>query len=103
MQSAAPALRRQFDRKPVKANAFVYSRGGFQRAKVVDYSEGGLQLDGTFGLVRRDVVELQLISGRRLSGQVAWSVGRQTGIVFSEPLHGNHPAMIELLQRSKFQ
>jgi hypothetical protein len=36
------------------------------------------------------------MSGTRLAGSVAWSVGERSGITFSEPLEETHPAMIEL-------
>ena len=99
-RSTPPQVRRQFERKAVKANAFVYCRGSFQRARVVDCSQGGLQLEGTFGLIKRDAVELEFISGRRLNGRVAWSLGGQTGIIFSELLPTGHPTMIELLRKA---
>jgi hypothetical protein len=95
-QATSPDVQRQFDRRPVKAHVFVHCRGGFQRAKVVDYSHGGLQLEGTFGLLSPDTVEVELISGTRLTGQVAWSLGAHTGVAFGGPLPTNHPAMIEL-------
>jgi len=91
---------RQFARTPVRANAFIHCRGQFQRAKVIDYSSGGLQLEGTFGLIKTDPIQIELISGARLPGRVAWSLGTQTGVVFSETLPSSHPAMVELSRRS---
>jgi hypothetical protein len=98
--SVASDVRRQFDRNPVKAHAFVHARGRFQAATVVDYSQGGLQLQGTFGLVKKDTIQVELISGLRINGNVAWSLGARTGVVFSEPLPGTHPAIIELARRA---
>jgi hypothetical protein len=97
--SAPPKVRRQFERKAIKATALIYCRGSFQRAKVVDYSQGGLQLEGTFGLIRRDAVELELVSGKRLSGPVAWSLGCQTGVVFSQALPPGQSSIVELLRK----
>ena len=51
-QPTSADVHRQFHRHPVKANAFVHCRGQFQSAKVIDYSNGGLQLEGTFGLIK---------------------------------------------------
>ena len=99
-QTAAGPVRRQFERTPVKANVFVHRGARFQRAQIVDYSQGGLQLEGTFGLIRQDPVQVELISGVRLSAKVAWSLGAHTGIVFSEPLPPTHPAIIELAKRA---
>ena len=98
-QSTLPDLCRQCERRPVKAHVFVHCRGSFQRAKVVDYSHGGLQLEGTFGLLKRDPVEVELISGTRVPGQGAWSLGAHTGVTFGGVLPTNHPALIELARR----
>jgi hypothetical protein len=100
-QSASAQARRQFDRAPVKANAFVHRGASFQRAQIVDYSQGGLQLEGTFGLVKQDPIQVELISGVRVTAKVAWSLGSHTGIVFPEPLPPSHPAMIELARRAR--
>jgi hypothetical protein len=67
--------------------------------RIVDYSLGGLRVEGTFGLVKHDPIEVALISGARLSGTVAWSLGGHTGIVFPEPLGASHPAITELARR----
>jgi hypothetical protein len=99
MQAAVESFRRLI-RTPVRANALVHCRGKFQRAKVIDYSAGGLLLRGTFGLVEADWVQIELISGARVSGRVAWSLGAQTGVLFPEPLPSSHPALIALARRS---
>jgi len=102
MQHSAPApLRRQFQRTPVKANAFIHRGASFQRAHIIDYSQGGLQLEGTFGLFKQDRIQIELITGVRLSGKVAWSLGSHTGIVFSEQLPPAHPAIVELERRAR--
>jgi hypothetical protein len=102
-QSTSPNARRQFDRYLVKAHAFVHCRGQFQSAKVIDYSAGGLQLEGTFGLIKTDLVQIEFISGIRVPGRVAWSLGAQTGIVFFELLPTEHPALIELSRRPQLR
>jgi hypothetical protein len=99
-QSTFPDVRRQSQRRPVKANAFVHCRGQFQAAKVVDYSAGGLQLNGTFGLINSDPIQIEFMSGIRVLGRVAWSLGAQTGIDFFEPLTPEHPALIELFRQA---
>ena len=99
--ASASAPRRQFDRAPVKANAFVHRGTSFQRARIVDYSQGGLQLEGTFGLIKQDPIQVELISGVRVQAKVAWSLGSPTGIVFPEPLPSSHPAMVELARRAR--
>jgi hypothetical protein len=99
MQAAVESFRRS-TQTPVKANALVHFRGQFQRAKVIEYSARGLLLQGTFGLVEADCIQIELISGARLTGRVAWSLGAQTSVTFPEPLPSGHPAMIALARRS---
>jgi hypothetical protein len=101
MQQATSApMRRQFERTAVRANIFVHCSGRFQHARVVDYSAGGLRLEGTFGLLKRDAVHVELISGIRISAKVAWSLGAQTGLVFAEPLSSTHPGLAQLARRA---
>ncbi len=95
--------RRQFERTPTKAHVLVHCGGRFQRARVANYSQVGLQLKDTFGLIRRDSVLIELISGVRVPGKVEWSLGGQTGIVFSEPLEASHPALVELARKTGTQ
>lgn len=97
---ALNATRRAFDRTPVRAHALVHCDGRFQRVRVLDYSRGGLQLEGTFGLVERDAVEVELSSGVRLPAKVRWSLGRRTGVGFAELLTDEHPGMRELTRRA---
>ncbi len=91
---------RQFQRGQVKASALVHCRGQFQTVKIVDYSAGGLRLEGTFGLIKHDPVQVELLSGIRIPGKVAWSLGAQSGVVFLTPLPEDDPALIELARRA---
>ena len=99
-QLTSLSARRQFERHATKANAFVHCRGTFQSAKIVDYSAGGLHLQGTFGLIRTDPIEIELFSGLRLPASVAWSLGAHTGIAFANPMSSDHPALAELFRRA---
>jgi hypothetical protein len=85
---------------PVKAQVFVHCRGRFQRAKITDYSQTGLQLEGTFGLIASDRVQIELVSGVRMPGKVEWSLGGLTGVTFSQPLDASDPAMVELARKA---
>jgi hypothetical protein len=62
-----------------------FTFAAFQPAKVIDYSDGGVQLHGTFGLIKTDRIQIEFISGARVPGRVVWSLGAQTGVVFSPP------------------
>jgi PilZ domain len=92
--------RRRFERTPARGQVLVHCRGRFQRAKIADYSHLGLQLEGTFGLISRDQVLIELVSGVQVPGKVEWSLGGLTGIAFSEPLETSHPAMVELVRKA---
>jgi hypothetical protein len=59
-----------------------------------------LQLEGTFGLIKTDPIQVEFLSGIRVLARVAWSLGAQTGIAFFEPLPADHPALIALLRRA---
>ena len=92
-QEPTTSCRRRTERTSARVQVLVHCRGRFQRAKIADYSQAGLQLEGTFGLIQCDLVLIELISGVRVPGKVEWSLGGQTGIVFSERLEASHPAM----------
>jgi hypothetical protein len=99
-QELTKSCRRRIERAPVRVQVLVHCRGRFQRAKIADYSHVGLQLEGTFGLIPRDPVLIELVSGVRVPGKVEWSLGGQTGIAFSERLETSHPAMVELARKA---
>jgi hypothetical protein len=92
---------RRFHRNRVSAHAFVHVHGGFQAVTIVDYSRGGLQLKGTFGLFQGDQVDIEFLSGIRVPGSVAWCLGARTGIAFCETLPETHPAMSELAHTAR--
>ena len=96
MQAASALERRQTARTNATVHAFLHCGGRFQHTNVVNYSPDGMQLRGTFGLHKDDPVEIELMSGTRLAGRVAWSLGDRTGIAFSERLPDTHPALYEL-------
>jgi PilZ domain len=92
---------RRFRRNPVRAHAFVHVHGGFQAVTILDYSRGGLQLKGTFGLFQDDQVVIESLSGARVPGRVAWCLGARTGIAFCQPLPETHPVMSQLARSSR--
>jgi hypothetical protein len=99
-QSKNPLAARDFERTFVNANALLHCRGCFQTVRIVDYSQGGLQLARTFGLFRYDLVQVALTSGISLPARVAWSLGNRSGIAFPTPIDLDHPAMIELARKA---
>ncbi len=98
-QQPATSCRRKVERTSAKVQVLVHCRGRFQRAKIADYSQGGLRLEGTFGLIPTDVVEIELTTGVRVPGKVEWSLGGQTGVVFTEDLPASHQAIEEVARK----
>ena len=64
---AKAALRRRHDRRSAAVTALVHSHGRFQTVSILDFSTGGLQLQGAFGVAPADNIEIELLSGQGLS------------------------------------
>jgi hypothetical protein len=99
-QEPTTPSRRRIERTSARIQVLVHCRGRFQRARIADYSQVGLQLEGTFGLIPSDLVLVELISGIQVPGKVEWSLGGQTGIAFSKRLDASDPAMVELARKA---
>jgi hypothetical protein len=95
----ATVLRRQHERRSAAITALVHCHGRFQTVSILDISAGGLQLQGAFGVTGGDRIEIELLSGHRLTAKVAWSMGSRIGAAFSPPLAPDHPGLVAL-QRS---
>jgi hypothetical protein len=95
------SLRRRDLRHPIRATALAYCHGRFQTVRIVDYSAGGLQLQGCFGVAVGDEMTVELLSGHRLAGKVAWSMGSRLGVRFLQPLGTDHPALAILEQAAR--
>jgi hypothetical protein len=91
-------VRRRDDRHPIHLTALAYCHGRFQTVRVVDFSLGGLQLQGTFGVGPGDEMVVELLSGHRLEAKTAWSLGSRIGVRFLQPLTPEHPALAVLLR-----
>jgi hypothetical protein len=91
-------LRRRDERRAAGITALVHCHGRFQTARVVDFSLGGLQLDGCFGVAVADQVAVELLSGHRLEGKVAWAVAGRIGMQFNQPLASDDPVVALLSQ-----
>ena len=93
--------RRKHDRRRVTVNALVHRGDRFHHVRIVDYSSGGLQLDGTFGLMPGDTIAVELLSGLRITAKVVWSLGGRTGVAFDRDLSPGHAMMAELGWRER--
>jgi hypothetical protein len=92
----ATAVRRQHERRSTAITALVHSHGRFQTVSILDFSTGGLQLQGAFGVAEGDQIEIELLSGHRLSAKVVWSLGSRIGAQFTPVLSLDHPGLVAL-------
>jgi hypothetical protein len=92
----ATALRRQHERRSAVITALVHSHGRFQTVSILDFSTGGLQLQGAFGVAEADQIEIELLSGHRLAAKVVWSLGSRIGARFTPVLPLDHPGLLAL-------
>ena len=95
MKSNLPTLRHG-ERHLARIRALVHCRGRFQTISIVDFSSGGLRLEGSFGIAARERISVELLSGDLLEATVAWSIGGQLGVQFVECLTSTHPAFMTL-------
>jgi hypothetical protein len=91
-----PSVRRRDERHSTRVAALVHCYGRYQTVRIVDFSIGGLQLQGCFGIGVGDDITVELLSGHRLAAKVAWSMGSRLGVRFLEPLLAEHPALTVL-------
>ncbi len=63
------------------------------KAFVRDVSPGGFGLERVPHLVPKTVVQIELPSGRRFTGVVAWCSGSSAGVRFTRPLLPNDPLL----------
>jgi hypothetical protein len=77
-----PLIRRKHERFTLSESVWVSCRGSAKSAMLVDFSAGGLRLDGTFGLMPGDQINVRLSSGEELAGSVVWSLGAMVGVAF---------------------
>lgn len=92
---AIPELpqRRQSARRTVcQPCTLTYNRVTVQ-AFVRDVSPGGFGLERVSQLVPKTLVQIELPSGRRFTGTVAWCSGSSAGVRFTRPLLPNDPLL----------
>lgn len=94
--SERPSLRRVGERIATRAVALVHVHGRFQTVRIVDFSSGGLQLQGCFGVGVGDRVVVELLSAHRLEAKVMWAIGSRLGVRFLQPMELDHPALAVL-------
>ncbi len=94
-QIALPDLpqRRQSARRTVCQPCMLTYNRATSQAFVRDVSPGGFGLERVPQLVPKTAVQIELPSGRRFSGVVAWCSGSSAGVRFARPLLPNDPLL----------
>lgn len=94
-QIALPDLpqRRQSARRTVCQPCQLTYNHVTAQAFVRDVSPGGFGLERVPQLVPKTVVQIELPSGRRFTGVVAWCSGSSAGVRFTRPLLPNDPLL----------
>ena len=94
-QIALPDLpqRRQSARRTVCQPCMLTHNRVTSQAFVRDVSPGGFGLERVPQLVPKTAVEIELPSGRRFSGVVAWCSGSSAGVRFTRTLLPNDPLL----------
>jgi PilZ domain len=96
-----PPIRRRDERHSIRLTALAHCHGRFQTVRIVDFSLGGLQLQGGFGVGPGDDMVVELLSGHRLEAKAAWSLGSRVGVRLLQPLSPEHPALAVLMQAAR--
>ena len=94
-QIAIPDLpqRRQSARRTVCQPCTLTYNSVTSQAFVRDVSPGGFGLERVPQLVPSTAVEIEMPSGRRFTGTVAWCSGSSAGVRFTRPLLPNDPLL----------
>ncbi len=85
--------RRTFERRNTWVHALMHFGGRTQSVIIRDVSRGGIKIEFAYGLVPGDQIEIELTSGRKLEGTVAWSVAAYCGVEFPAPLAEDDPVL----------
>lgn len=96
--SAAPeepawADARSSQRSAIHKHAILNSHNRAQTVVIRDISTGGMKVQNAFGLIEGDVVTIELLTRRALTGKVAWSVPPYCGIKFDTELAASDPLL----------
>lgn len=86
--------RRQSARRTVCQTCQLTYNNVTSQAFVRDVSPGGFGLERVPQLVPKTVVQIELPSGRRFTGVVAWCSGSSAGVRFTRPLLPNDPLLV---------
>lgn len=86
---------RQALRIQVQIAAYLHAADEIQETVITDLSIDGAGLDGAIAISTGDLVEIELINGRRIPGLVIWRLMGSCGIQFSAPLSPNDSIFLQ--------
>lgn len=86
--------RRRSSRRSVQIAAMLHTAQCSQAVTVTDLGPDGAGLHVALGLAPGDVVALELMNGRKLSGEIVWRLMGSCGIHFSEALSEDDPLLL---------
>ena len=87
------AERRAHPRIPVDIPAAIDCRGTVRPVRIKDISQGGMMLEGAFGLFDGDRVTIRTLRGREFAGRIAWALGSHCGVKFDMLLYAMDPIL----------
>jgi hypothetical protein len=85
--------RRLFERRNTWVQALLHFDGRTQSIVIRDVSRGGIRIEFAYGLAPGDRIEIELNSGRRLAGTIAWSVAAYCGVELQTLLAEDDPVL----------
>lgn len=85
--------RRLFERRNTWVHATLHFDGATQSIVIRDVSRGGARIEFAYGLNPGDQIEIELTSGRRLPGTIAWSVAAYCGVELQTLLAEDDPVL----------
>ena len=85
--------RRLFERRNTWVQALLHFGDRTQSIVIRDISRSGMRIEFAYGLNPGDEIEVELMSGRRLQGNVAWSVAAYCGVELQTLLAEDDPVL----------
>jgi hypothetical protein len=82
---------RRVPRFALRQDCTITHHGKTYKAFAKDVSAGGIGLTGAPAIPLKAEIDIQLRSGRRLSGCVVWCDGKKLGVQFAEDLQPGDP------------
>ena len=88
-------------RYSVRIRALLYKGETFQPTLIQDISKGGAGIKGAIGITPGDLVSIQFLDGRTISGKVKWWLAGNCGIAFDNGLDYGDPLFAQAFKSLK--